>query len=126
MSQKINKGVPAERQLTSGGSRERAADGKQAPRPAALPVAWNQNLQRHWLPVDDGGAELITATFGSCPQPPSRRVALDPPSRRDIARETPAPPASGHASQNRRRATLVVFLIGLALLLAAGSTPPVP
>jgi len=81
----------------------------------SLPAVRHSAFAKHWLAVDEGGAELTKAVFGA----PARRA-----SPRPVPNETPmaCPPApastSRPAAPTRLRATLALLLLALAVLFA--------
>jgi hypothetical protein len=83
-----------------------------------LPVVQHSNFAKHWLAVDEGGAELMTAAFGAPARQTQRRVApvsISP----DRQAVQPAPPIRPIAPQpSRLRATVVLFLLAMTLLFA--------
>lgn len=82
--------------------------------PPSLPAVRHSGFAKHWLAVDEGGAELTKAVFGA----PARRVPPRPapaetPMSRPAATSSPDVPAP-----NRFRATVLLVLLALALLFA--------
>lgn len=89
-------------------------DGSSARTAPLLPAVRNSAFAKHWLAVDEGGAELTKAVFGA----PARRA---PP--RPAPTEAPSSPSSAFASQSapvpsRLRASLALLLLVLAVLFA--------
>lgn len=90
-----------------------------------LPAVQHRAFAGHWLAIDDGGAELMTVTFGTpARQAPRRIEPAAPPHDRSTIR--PAPPPRQHIAPDpsRLRATVAVLLIILAILLVAPLARP--
>ncbi|WP_175525405.1 hypothetical protein [Bosea sp. OK403] len=87
-----------------------------------LPAVQHSAFAKHWLAVDEGGAELMTATFGAPARQALRRVAPvsishDRPAIQPVLQtRSIAPPPT------RLRATVVLFLLALTILLAEPAT----
>ncbi|WP_146055988.1 hypothetical protein [Bosea psychrotolerans] len=83
-----------------------------------LPAVQHSSFAKHWLAVDEGGAELMTAAFGAPARQTQRRIApvsISP----DRSAVQPAPQTRPLAPKpSRMRATVVLFLLALTLLFA--------
>jgi hypothetical protein len=89
-------------------------DGSNARTAPSLPAVRHSAFAKHWLAVDDGGAELTKAVFGA----PARRVPPRPaPNEPPISRSPPAT-AQGASAPGRLRATVALVLFVLAVLFA--------
>lgn len=124
MGQKAKDDAPVGRRPAGAGNEEHRAERADAMTSVALPALLQDDVQRHWLPADDGGAELITAAFGTCPKPSPRQAVAGAPVRPDSRRDTALPLDGKRTAPSRLWATVLLVLLGLALLLATGSTPP--
>lgn len=83
----------------------------------ALPAVQHSAFARHWLAVDEGGADLMTAAFGApARQAPRRPAPVSIPHERPAVQ--PAPRARHSAPQPARlRATVILLLLVLTILL---------
>ena len=73
---------------------------------------------RHWLAIDEGGAELITAAFGAAARQ-ARRLTGPVSVSYDRPAVQPAPRPHHLAPQpSRLRATVILLLLALAILFA--------
>jgi hypothetical protein len=86
--------------------------------PASLPTVRHRAFTRHWLAADEGGAELMTAAFGTAArQAPPRAATV-------AVRSQPTPPPfperrRGMApASGRLKATLALLLLTLTILFA--------
>lgn len=85
---------------------------------SALPAVRHPGFAKHWCAGDKGGAELMTATFGSSGEPAPLRIGQAA-SRHE--RPTLRAPGLTHLAASppsRRQATLALLLLALAILLA--------
>jgi hypothetical protein len=83
-----------------------------------LPAVQHSAFAKHWLAVDEGGAELMTAAFGAPARQTPRRLAPVSISH-DRPAVQPAPRMRRIAPQpTRLRATLILFLFVLTILFA--------
>lgn len=123
MGQKAKGDIPADRRPTGAGDEGHPAGRADAMTSVALPALLHDTAQRHWLPADDGGAELITATFGTCPKPAQRQAVPAAPVRPETRRDK-ASATGQRAAPSRLWATALLALIGLVLMLVTGSSPP--
>lgn len=89
-------------------------DGSNARAAPSLPAVRHSAFAKHWLAVDDGGAELTKAVFGA----PARRVPPRPAPKDASMSRPPVPPAHGMAAPTRLRATVALLLLVLAVLFA--------
>lgn len=90
-------------------------DGGHARTTPLLPAVRNSAFAKHWLAIDEGGAELTKAVFGAparrAPPPPAPNKAAQPsPSSTAASPNAPAP--------SRLRASVALLLIVLAVLFA--------
>ncbi|MDR6871811.1 hypothetical protein J2Y55_002824 [Bosea sp. BE125] len=89
-------------------------DGERSHR--GLPAVQHSTFAKHWLAVDDGGAELMTAAFGApARQAPQRLAPVS------ILHDRPAvqpAPRTHHIAPHptRLRATVILFLLALTIL----------
>lgn len=85
---------------------------------ASLPAVRHSAFAKHWLAVDEGGAELTTAIFGAPAKRLPRRPALQekPVScpQPSFAQIAPAP--------TRLRSTVMLLLLVLTILFAVPAT----
>jgi hypothetical protein len=98
-----------------------------SPGAASLPAVWYPNLEKHWRAADEGGVELMRAALG-VPTPPAQLRMAPPP--RSVGEPLPemAQPAPGAIDQDpqlRFRASMLLALTILAVLLAAAFTSPI-
>lgn len=105
--------VETERSLTSSEKHSREGHSSERPSPP-LPAVRHAAFARHWLAVDDGGAELTKAAFGA----PARRAP-----QRFATLETSSPRPSvnipqGTSTPSRLRSTVILLLFALAVLFA--------
>lgn len=90
-------------------------DGSSARTSPSLPAVRHSTFAKHWLAVDEGGAELTKAVFGA----PARRAPPRPtPNEAPMARPPVSISASTPAAPTRLRATLALLLLALAVLFA--------
>jgi hypothetical protein len=81
-----------------------------------LPAVQHSAFAKHWLAVDEGGAELMTAAFGAPAREALRRLAPASISH-DRPALQPAPRTRRIAPQpTRLRATVILFLLALTIL----------
>lgn len=90
-------------------------DGSSARTAPSLPAVRNSAFAKHWLAVDEGGAELTKAVFGT----PARRA----PPRPAASKTAPSSSSTTLTSQSapvpsRLRASLALLLLVLAVLFA--------
>lgn len=93
----------------------------------SLPAIWHPNLEKHWRATDEGGVELMRAALG-VPAPPAQlRIAPPPRNASEPLPEMaqPAPGAIDQDPQLRFRASMLLALTILAVLLAAAFTSPI-
>jgi hypothetical protein len=96
----------SEKHSRDDGSRDRPS--------SSLPAIRHSAFAKHWLAVDDGGAELTKAVFGS----PARRVPPRPvPNEPSMPRPAATSP-QGVSAPSRLRATVALLLLALAVLFA--------
>ncbi|RYE33080.1 MAG: hypothetical protein EOP23_10115 [Hyphomicrobiales bacterium] len=86
--------------------------------PATLPAVRHPAFARHWLAADEGGAELMTAAFGTAARRAAPRIAP-----LVIAQEPPTVLAAGKTHGTapqpaRLKATLALLLLALAIFFA--------
>lgn len=95
--------------------KHRRDDGSSARVASSLPALRNCAFAKHWLAVDEGGAELTKAVFGT----PARRAPPRPTPNKAAQSFPPTAPASHRApAPSRLRATLALLLLALAVLFA--------
>ena len=99
--------------MTSSEKHSREGRNSECPSPS-LPTVRHAAFAKHWLAVDEGGAELTKAAFGA----PARRAPL-----RHALQETapPRPPVNmthGTSAPNRLRSTVILLLLALVVLFA--------
>lgn len=90
-----------------------------------LPALWQGGFERHWLPIDEGGGEFITATFGTAKALPRKLQ----PMRQPPPALTPSPPLVQRPpspAPSRFWASMTLVLTVLTLLFAASLTAPMP
>ncbi len=112
-------GLQSEKEVALASPETQDHQGSSRERPSSqLPVVCNPAFGRHWHAGDEGGAELMTAAFGTSARPVPRRsepLAISSersPIRAAVAvRPDKQPPG-------RMRATLVLLLLALAILMA--------
>ena len=93
-------------------------DGSKPRISASLPAIRHSAFAKHWLAVDDGGAELTKAVFGA----PTRRA---PPRPALSDTQMPQPAAShsrGEGVPTRFHSTVLLLLLALAILFAVPAT----
>ena len=96
----------SEKHSRGDGSRDRPS--------SSLPAVRHSAFAKHWLAVDEGGAELTKAVFGA----PARRVPPRPVPNESPMHRTAAPTAQDLSAPSRLRATLALLLLVLAVLFA--------
>jgi len=89
-------------------------DGSTARTAPSLPAVRHSAFAKHWLAIDDGGAELTKAVFGA----PARRMPPRPAPHEAPMSHPPTSPAHGVSAPTRLRATLALLLLVLAVLFA--------
>ena len=90
-------------------------DGSSARTAPLLPAVRNSAFAKHWLAIDEGGAELTKAVFGA----PARRAPPPPAPNKAAQSSTSATPASHSApAPSRLRATVALLLLVLTVLFA--------
>jgi hypothetical protein len=90
-------------------------DGSSARTAPSLPAVRNSAFAKHWLAIDEGGAELTKAVFGA----PAKRAAPRPIPNKQVQSSIPSMPASPSAPvPSRFRATVALLLLVLAVLFA--------
>lgn len=99
--------------MTSSERHSRDDGGRERPS-ASLPAIRHSAFAKHWLAIDDGGAELTKAVFGAPARRAPPRPALDAPPKSCPATPTP----HGGPAPTRLRATLALLLLALAVLFA--------
>lgn len=99
--------------MTSSEKHSREGHSSERPSPS-LPAVRHAAFARHWLAVDDGGAELTKAAFGA----PAKRA----PQRQALHETAPPRPSvnmpEGTAAPSRLRSTVLLLLLVLAVLFA--------
>ncbi|AZO77577.1 hypothetical protein B5U98_23240 [Bosea sp. Tri-39] len=99
--------------MTSSEKRSRD-DGSKTRISPSLPAVRHSAFTKHWLAVDDGGAELTKAVFGA----PARRTPPRPTLSTAPMPHMPAPHSDGALPSTRLRATVALLLLALAVLFA--------
>lgn len=90
-------------------------DGSHARTTPLLPAVRNSAFAKHWLAIDEGGAELTKAVFGA----PARRAPAPPtPNKAAQSSTSPTPASPGVPAPSRLRATVALLLLVLAVLFA--------
>ena len=101
-----------------------SSDAKSLPT-TGLPALWQAGFERHWAPIDEGGGEFITATFGTTKALPRKPQ----PMRQPQATQQQAPPLVQRAAPptpSRFWASMTLVLTVLTILFAASLTAPMP
>lgn len=89
-------------------------DGSNAHTAPSLPAVRHSAFAKHWLAIDDGGAELTKAVFGA----PARRMPpCAAPHEAPMSRPATSP-APSVSAPSRLRATVALLLLVLAVLFA--------
>lgn len=99
--------------LTSSEKHTRDGGGSARTSPS-LPAVRHSAFAKHWLAVDEGGAELTKAVFGA----PTRRLTSRPALSEAPTPHPPTPIAQGAPAPTRLRATVALLLLALAVLFA--------
>jgi hypothetical protein len=103
------------------------AAGATSPGTTSLPAVWQPSLEKHWRAADEGGVELMRAALG-VPAPPAQLRLAPPPGAAGAPLPDMAQPAPGGIDQDpqsRFRASMLLALTILAVLLAAAFTSPI-
>lgn len=106
--------LPAETEGPLTSSEKHTRDGGSARASPSLPAVRHSAFAKHWLAVDEGGAELTKAVFGA----PARRVTSRPALNEAPTPRPPAPFPQGAPAPTRLRATVALLLLVLAVLFA--------
>jgi hypothetical protein len=93
-------------------------DGSKARASTSLPAIRHSAFSKHWLAIDEGGAELTKAVFGA----PARRMPPRPALNETPMPSSPAPLPHGAAAPTRLRSTVILMLLVLAILFAVPAT----
>lgn len=103
--------------MTSSEKHSREDGGRERQSPS-VPAIRHSAFAKHWLAVDDGGAELTKAVFGATarrtpPRPGLSSTQMSPPS---------ASRSHGEGVPTRFHATVLLLLLALAILFAVPAT----
>lgn len=111
------------------GDRAEAPEAARA-NPGTLPAVCPPNLERHWRAGDEGGVEFMRAALGVPGPAPQPRLRIAPPLTQTAGEplpeaKEPVPGALEQDPQQRFRASVLLALTLLAVLLAAALAAPI-
>lgn len=93
-------------------------DGSKARASPSLPAVRHSAFSKHWLAIDEGGAELTKAVFGA----PARRAPPRPALNEAPPPRPSAPLPHDAVAPTRFRSTVILVLLVLAILFAVPAT----